>query len=137
MYVLDTNVISAIRVPGREPRVEEWVRHRSPVDLYTTSVTLGEIEQGVRRMERQDGLRGSVLREWFEGRVLPTFAARTLAYDARAARVFGRYPVPERAPEGDALIATVAEANGMIVVTRNVKHFRPLGVRVINPWGDE
>jgi predicted nucleic acid-binding protein len=34
----------------------------------------------------------------------------------------------------DGLIAAVAESNGLIVVTRNVRHFEPLGVRVLNPW---
>ena len=27
-----------------------------------------------------------------------------------------------------------AEAHGMTVVTRNTRHFEPLGGRVLNPW---
>ena len=34
----------------------------------------------------------------------------------------------------DALIAAVAESAGMTVVTRNIKHFEPLGVPCLNPW---
>ncbi|MCL2465697.1 MAG: type II toxin-antitoxin system VapC family toxin [Micrococcales bacterium] len=138
MYVLDTNVISAVRVPGREPKVEAWLRSVPLVDQYTTALTLGEIEQGVRRKERDDPRTGAILREWFEAQVLPAFSTsgRVLAFDARAARIYGRYPVPENAPANDALIAAVAEANGMTVVTRNVRHFAPLGVRCLNPFDD-
>jgi len=138
MYVLDTNVISAVRVPGREPKVEAWLRSVPLVDQYTTALTLGEIEQGVRRKERDDPRTGAILREWFEAQVLPAFSAsgRVLAFDTRAARIYGRYPVPENAPANDALIAAVAEANGMTVVTRNVRHFAPLGVRCLNPFDD-
>ncbi|MGW8568006.1 PIN domain-containing protein [Isoptericola sp. NPDC055881] len=136
MYVLDTNVISALRVPGRAPAVEAWVRSVPLVDQFTTAFTLGEIEQGIRVKEREDQKQGAILREWFEAQVLPTFATthRVLPYDVRAARIFGRYPVPEGAPADDALIAATAEAHGMVVVTRNVKHFAPLGVRLLDPW---
>jgi predicted nucleic acid-binding protein len=134
MYVLDTNVISAVRVPGRAPAVETWLRSVALADQYTTALTLGEIEQGVRRKERDDQGQGAILREWFEHQVLPAFSGRVLPFDARAARVFGRYPVPEQAPANDALIAATAEANGMTVVTRNLRHFAPLGVRVLDPW---
>jgi len=134
MYVLDTNVICAVRVPRREPQVEAWLRSVPVVDQYTTALTLGEIEQGVRRKERDDQRTAAILRQWFEAQVLPTFAGRTLAFDTSAARVYGRYPVPESAPANDALIAAVAEANGMTVVTRNTRHFAPLGVRCLNPF---
>jgi predicted nucleic acid-binding protein len=134
MYVLDTNVVSAVRVPGRAPAVEAWLRSVALVDQFTTARTLGEIEQGVRRKERDDRRQGKILREWYENQVLSAFAGRVLPFDARAARVFGRYPVPEEAPANDALVAATAEAHGMVVVTRNVRHFEPLGVRVLDPW---
>jgi predicted nucleic acid-binding protein len=134
MYVLDTNVVSAVRVPGRAPAVEAWLRSVALVDQFTTALTLGEIEQGVRRKERDDRRQGRILREWYEIQVLSAFAGRVLPFDARAARVFGRYPVPEEAPAHDALVAATAEAHGMVVVTRNVRHFEPLGVRVLDPW---
>lgn len=38
----------------------------------------------------------------------------------------------------DCQIAAIAEANGFIVATRDVKPFRGVGLRVINPWeGDD
>ncbi len=71
---------------------------------------------------------------WFDGKVLPAFADRVLAFDLPAARILAAYRVPEQAPFDDALIAAIAEAAEMTVVTRNARHFEPLGVPVLNPW---
>ncbi len=136
MYLLDTNIISAARLPHRNPAVSRWMRTVPDGDLFTAALVLGEIEQGIRRRERSDAGQGAILREWFETKVVPDFgdATRALAFDYRAARVYGRYPVPENAPSDDAHIAAVADSNGLIVATRNVRHFEPLGVRTINPF---
>ncbi|NLG21548.1 MAG: type II toxin-antitoxin system VapC family toxin, partial [Actinomycetales bacterium] len=55
-------------------------------------------------------------------------------FDLSAARVLATYRVPEHAPLDDALIAAVAESRSLTVVTRNTKHFEPLGVSCLNPW---
>jgi toxin FitB len=34
----------------------------------------------------------------------------------------------------DAQIAAIADSRGMIVATRDVKDFEPLGTRIVNPW---
>lgn len=133
-FVLDTNVVSALRVRGRHPAVERWAASVPVADQFVTALTIAEIERGVVAKERSDAPQGTVLRRWFEQRVLPAFADRVLAFDLPAARILATYPVPEQAPLDDALIAAVAEAAKMAVVTRNVKHFEPLGVRCLNPW---
>ncbi len=133
-YVLDTNVVSALRVSGREPAVEAWVATVPLADLFVTAMTMAEIERGVVAKERSDPPQGVVLRRWFDERVIPAFAERVLPFDLAAARVLAGYRVPEHAPYDDALIAAIAEARKMTVVTRNVKHFEPLGVDCRNPW---
>jgi predicted nucleic acid-binding protein len=102
-----------------------------------TATTVSEIERGVRSRERSDPIQGEVLRRWFEQQVLPAFEGRVLAFDLPAARILAGYRVPEHAPLDDALIAAVAEAHAMIVVTRNVRHFEPLGARCLDPWRPE
>ena len=136
-YVLDTNVVSALRVRGRNPVVETWAASIPAVDQFVTATTLAEIERGVVAKERTDSAQGEVLRRWFEERVLPTFADRVLPFDLSAARVLAAYRVPEHAPFDDALIAAVAQAADMTVVSRNTRHFAPLGVPCINPWRPE
>lgn len=133
-YVLDTNVVSALRVRGRNPKVEAWAASLPVSDLFVAATTVAEIERGVAAKERTDPQQGAVLRAWFEDQALPAFAGRVLAFDVAAARVLAAYRVPEHAPLDDALIAAVAEANGMTVATRNTRHFAPLGVAFCDPW---
>lgn len=133
-YVLDTNIVSALRVRGRSPRVAAWAASVPVADQFVTAPTMAEIERGVVAKERSDPPQGRVLRGWFEDRVLPAFAERVLPFDLSAARILATYSVPEHAPLDDALIAAIAQAVEMTVVTRNARHFEPLGVACINPW---
>jgi predicted nucleic acid-binding protein len=133
-YVLDTNVVSALRVRGRHPAVEAWARSVPLGDQFVSAFTVAEIERGVIAKERADVDQGAILRRWLEDNVLPAFADRVLPFDLPAARVLAAFRVPEHAPLDDALIAAVARAAEMTVVTRNVRHFEPLGVAVVDPW---
>jgi toxin FitB len=133
-YLLDTNVVSALRVRGREPQVQAWAASIPVADQYVSALTIAEIERGVVAKERTDPVRGAVLRRWLEEHVLPAFAGRVLPFDLPAARILATYPVPDQAPLGDALIAAIAQSTGMTIATRNTEHFEPLGVSIIIPW---
>ncbi|MEV4419976.1 type II toxin-antitoxin system VapC family toxin [Patulibacter sp. NPDC049589] len=133
-YVLDTNVVSALRVRGRNPHVEAWAAAVPVADQFVSAMTIAEIERGVVAKERSDPSQGEILRRWFEDRVLPAFAERVLPFDLSAARILATYRVPEHAPLDDALTAAVAQAAETTVVTRNTRHFEPLGVTCLNPW---
>jgi predicted nucleic acid-binding protein len=133
-YLLDTNVVSALRVRGRNRSVEAWAVSIPVGDQFVTATTVAEIERGVIAKERSDARQGSILRRWFDDHVLPTFADRVLPFDLSAARILAAYRVPEHAPFDDALIAAVAQAAEMTVATRNIKHFQALGVPCLSPW---
>lgn len=135
-YLLDTNVVSALRVPARNPAVQAWVDSVPVSEQFVAATTLAEIERGVIAKERVDPRQGEHLRRWFDDKVLHVFARRTLSFDLHAARILATYRVPEHAPYDDALIAAVAQAASKIVVTRNTRHFEPLDVRCLNPWSD-
>lgn len=133
-YILDTNVVSALRIRGRNPQVETWAASVSVADQFVTALSIAEIERGVVIKERSDPPQGALLRGWFEDRVLPTFAGRVLPFDLGAARLLTTYPVPKHSPLDDALNAAIAQAAGMTVVTRNTRHFEPLAVACLDPW---
>jgi len=42
--------------------------------------------------------------------------------------------VPDPKSDHDAMIAATALVHSMTVATRNVSHFQPMGVSVIDPW---
>jgi toxin FitB len=133
-YLLDTNVVSALRVRGRNPSVEAWAGSVPVADQFLAATTIAELERGVVAKERSDPAQGEILRRWFDDRVLPAFVDRVLAFDLSAARILATYRVPEHAPLDDALIAAIAAAQDMTVATRNIRHFEPLGVPCLNPW---
>jgi predicted nucleic acid-binding protein len=66
--------------------------------------------------------------------VLPSFAGRIFAADIEVCLRCAKLHVPVTMGYNDALIGATALVHGMTVVTRNVKDFAPMGVKVLNPW---
>lgn len=135
MYLLDTNVLSALRRRDRtDPNVAAWADSVDPAALYLSTITVLEIELGALALARRDTVQGNILRQWIDRKVLPAFADRILPVDVAVARQCARLHVPDRRPERDALIAATALVHRLIVVTRNQADFRPMGVQVLDPW---
>lgn len=74
------------------------------------------------------------LHRWLAVQVLPTFAGRVLPVSLAAAERCAQLHVPTEREDLDMLIAATALVHDFSVVTRNVRHFQPTGVRIINPW---
>lgn len=138
-FVLDTNVISEFRKvqAGKgSAGVAEWAASVARSDLYLSAITVMELELGVRMMERRDAAQGAILRRWITHVVRPEFIARILAFDADVAVRAAALHVPDPKPWRDAAIGATAMVHGMTVVTRNSRDFKPMGVSVLDPWGD-
>jgi predicted nucleic acid-binding protein len=135
MFLVDTNVVSELRRPGRaDPRVVAWARDVVPDDLFVSVVTVLEIEIGVLLVERRDAVQGATLRGWLEHQLLPAFDGRILPIDTAVARRCAALHVPDPKAERDALIAATALVHRLIVVTRNVADFAAMGVSLLDPW---
>jgi len=133
MYILDTNVISAVRRPDRAPKVEAWLRGKAEHDLFLSVITLGEIERGIRQQEIRDTGFAIDLRAWLDRTVL-LFSDRLLAFGAEDARIWGRLAADIGHDGADLMIAASALRHGAIVVTGNVSDFAPTGVALENPF---
>ena len=137
MYVLDTNVLSAlrkVRLGKADANVAAWSESVDAADLFISAITIMELELGVLSIERRDATHGAMLRSWLAQHVLPEFSGRTLPIDTAVAQRCARLHVPDKRGERDALIAATALVHGMAVVTRNVADFKPTGVAIVNPW---
>jgi len=135
MYLVDTNVVSELRkAKHADPKVRAWAQALPAASLYLSVISVLELEIGILLLERRDRKQGAVLRSWMDGHVLPTFSDRILAVDTAVAQRCAALHVPNLRSDRDALIAATALVHDMTVVTRNVSHFQPIGVAVVNPW---
>jgi predicted nucleic acid-binding protein len=74
-----------------------------------------------------------VLKPWFQERILPV--TQTIA--ERLGRLAGERDLAgSPLPISDGLIAATALEHDLTLVTRNLKHFDDLGLRIVNPWED-
>ena len=138
MILLDTNVLSALMRSEPETAVVDWLDTQPSESIWTTSVTVFEIRTGLelltpsRRRRRLEDAFDRVLNEDLDLRVL---AFDVVAADTAGAVVARRQRVGKPVEIRDAQIAGIALARKATVATRNIRHFRNLGVRLVDPWG--
>lgn len=94
--------------------------------------SVGEIERGIVRQERRDPAFARALAAWLDS-VLRLYRERILAVDLPTARRWGCLSRALGNDRVDLLIAATALEHGLTVVTRNVRHFDPAGVAVLDP----
>ena len=133
MYLLDTNVVSALRRPDRSPVVVRWLENQRSTDLYLSVITVGEIERGFAQQRRLDPIFARELASWLD-EIIGWYDDRILGIDVATARRWGQLSATIGHSSVDLLIAATALENGLAVVTRNVRHFESTGVRVVNPF---
>ena len=140
MYLVDTDVLSA-GAPGRRERsaaLVEWMDARSPA-LFLSAVTVAEISDGIAKLKRTgSAAKAARLDDWLE-LVLHLYGDRVLPFDVSAARLAGEAMDAARASGrmpgfADIAIAATAASRGLTVLTRNLRHFAPLGARAIDPF---
>jgi len=134
MYLLDTNVVSALRRPDRHPGPIAWLQARRPSDVFLSVVTIGEIERGIAQQQHHDPAFASELSIWLD-RVLTWYGDRVLDIDVPTARRWGRLSGDLGHESADLIIAATALEHGLTVATRNTRHFEPAGIKVFNPFG--
>ncbi|WP_081914561.1 type II toxin-antitoxin system VapC family toxin [Thermus amyloliquefaciens] len=134
-YLLDTNVVSEAAKRDPHPKVAAWLEAVPLGEAYLSALTLGELAQGVVRapLERRPRLEA-----WLEG-LKRRFAGRILPLDAGVMEVWGELTGRAMA-EGrslsplDAMLAATALRHGLVLVTRNLRRFEGVPVRVFSPW---
>jgi toxin FitB len=139
VYLVDTNVVSAA-APSRpaSPELIEWMDRHS-TSLFMSAVTVAEIEDGIAKLRREGARRKSAdLTAWLDT-LLHLYRDRVLAFDTATARIAGA--IADRARgRGHALglagiiIAATARHHGLTILSRNLRHFRPLGAAVVDPF---
>ena len=135
-FLLDTDVLSALRRRERNPAAARWIEAQRDTDLYLSVVTVGEIERGIFQQRRHDPSFAEELARWLD-LVLGWYEERVLTVDIPTARRWGQLSGALGHDSADLLIAATALEHGLTVVTRNTRHFEPTGVAVFDPFRDE
>ena len=137
MYLIDTDVISEARKGSRaNDGVQQFfaTAAHDDIPLYLSSVTIGELRQGVESIRhRGDIFQADLLEHWLKV-ICEEYADSVLAFDAETAHVWGRLRVPHSENPLDKQIAATALLNQLTVVTRNIAHYQPTGVPLVNPF---
>jgi len=138
VIILDTNVLSAFMQAEPPETVIAWLNRQPASSIWTTAVTIFEIEYGLRRLP--EGSRRAGLEDAFRAVMTEDLGGRILAFDAKAALAAGAISAALEADGNvvevrDVQIAGIARARQATVATRNVKHFERT-CTVINPWED-
>ena len=140
MYLVDTNVISA-SAPSKAVSATEllkWMDDHS-TRLYLSVVTVAEIADGIAKARRERARhKAADLTAWLDT-LLHLYGDRVLAFDVAAARVAGELSDLARskglAPGfADIVIGATARTRQLIILTRNIRHFAPLGILTVNPF---
>ena len=131
MFLVDTDVLSALRRRERNPGIARWVLEQRAANLHLSVLSVGEIERGISQQERVNPEFARALASWLDG-VVAFYAERILAIDLATTRRWGQLSAMLGHDGADLLIAATALERGLTVVTRNVRHFQPTGVAVFD-----
>ena len=133
MYLIDTNVLSALAKRRRDHNVESWLIKQRAVDLFVSVISIGEIERGIAMQRRKDPEHAQALERWLD-QILSAYGDRILPFNLASARRWGRLSATIGNSGADLQIAATALEHGLTVVSRNVSDFQPAGVDVISPF---
>ncbi len=106
--------------------------------IFLSVVTIHEIEKGIARLEHKgSAAKAAALRIWLSG-LVATHGDKILGLDAAAAVLSGQLEAKAISAGhdpgmADAMIAGIARAHDLVIVTRNVRHFLAFGVDVALP----
>jgi toxin FitB len=137
---LDTNVVSEWTKPRPDANCREFLNTARKSSLWVSSVSRIELKRGVYTMPQS--ARKLALASWLENDFFDTFQGRVLSVDDSSlyaaldlVEIANRKRLNPRV--ADTLIAGVAVARGLIIATRNIRDFKPLGIAVFNPFTGE
>ena len=132
-YLLDTNTC-ILYLNGRSATVVERVNSHPTTDIAVSDVVKAELYYGAERSRYVQ--RNTEAADDFCGHF------RSLAFDSEAARAYGRIRATLEArgtPIGPnyLMIAAIAVARGLILVTNNLREFRRVDGLDVEDWSAE
>ncbi len=113
--------------------VAAWFDSVDSRQLYLSVLTVGEIRQGICRLQRRDWAQSAVFDQWLAG-LLSAYSDRIVPVTVDVAEEWGRLNVPDPVPVVDGLLAATAKVHDWTLVTRNISDVANTGARLHNPF---
>lgn len=137
--LLDTNVLSEVQRPAPSPKVLAWLDTIDEDRAFISVASIAELRRGIALLE--DGRRRTALAAWLAHDLPERFVGRILPIGPAVAERWGDLMAQSRRSGValsvmDGFFAATALTSDLAFVTRNVKDFAALGVKLLNPWGD-
>jgi toxin FitB len=139
-YLVDTNVVSSTAPTAAVKRIElvEWMDAHS-ADLFLSAITIAEIADGIAKAKREGAKRKAIALSAWLRTVLHLYGDRVLAFDTATAEIAGALSDLARGRGhspgfADIAIAATARRHGLAILSRNDRHFAPMGVTVVDPF---
>lgn len=137
--LLDTSVLSEVQRPAPSPKVLAWLDTIDEDRAFISVASIAELRRGIALLE--DGRRRTALSAWLAHDLPERFAGRILPIGPAVAERWGDLMAQSRRSGialsvMDGFFAATALTSDLALVTRNVKDFAALGVKLLNPWDD-
>lgn len=132
MFLLNTNIVSELRKPKPHGGVIAWDSAQAASSLYLSVMTIAELQRSVEMTREQNRDKADHIESWLEQL---TFTGQVLPMDAAVSREWAK--LMHRRSDAlaeDAFIAATARVHRLVVVTRNLRDFKTLGVEMLNPF---
>ncbi len=137
MYLLDSNVISEVRkikIGKANKGVVDWLSDKPFGQLYTCEIVIMELMRGIQLKRCKDPVQAQYLQDWFDNFVMPSFSGRILTINTKVSLICATFHVPNPRPENDTWIAAISKLYDLTLVTRNIKDFQGLPIKLLNPF---
>lgn len=134
MFILDTDILSATHYRNPPEALIAWIDSVPSAELWTTVITISEIQSGIEKMRAAGNPRVGLAEKWLR-QVRSVVGVVPLNADA-AVLLAGMHSHPEIRrmmqagkgdpkvlPGADVMIGAIAISEGAVIATRNVRHF--------------
>lgn len=138
-YLIDTCVISEVVKLYPNRQLLDWLTNTPSERLFMSVLTIGEIRKGIAKLPSSK--KKARLSEWLNT-LIEDYEDRILPIDLPVSETWGELQGAAeknglRVSTIDGLIASVARAHNLVLVTRNESDFKACNIPLFNPWAEE
>lgn len=132
-YLLDTNIISELRKKSPDVQVIKWMENIDPAVLYLSCITVGELKMGALKKAKTDQVAGKLLSKWID-ELVSRYEEQIVLVDLATCNKWAELLAIDSTNAIDSLLLAQAATRNMVLVTRNIKHFKIFDIECLNPF---